>query len=116
MGLGVFVASAGAQNKFILHQGANDGYRGVFLLCFDGPDMGKGCVILANGDNPAVLLQCGILRALLGESGLHISEGVHYENFHDSDLRFDTSNTKQESIVNKGLKDLVFSSFVNPLL
>ena len=45
MGLGVFVARAG-ENRVMLHQAANDGYRGVYMVCFDGPDRGKGIVVV----------------------------------------------------------------------
>jgi CubicO group peptidase (beta-lactamase class C family) len=72
MGLGVFVATAGP-NKLMLHQAANDGYRGVYMLCFDGPDAGKGFVILCNGDNPAVLLISALCRYLLGPEGTCLS-------------------------------------------
>lgn len=68
MGLGAFVASAGA-NKIMLHQAANDGYRGVYMVCFDGPDAGKGFVIFCNGDNPAVLLISALCRYLLSPEG-----------------------------------------------
>ena len=33
MGLGVFITKAGP-NRFMLHQAANDGFRGIFLVCF----------------------------------------------------------------------------------
>lgn len=69
IGLGVFVATAGP-NKIMLHQAANDGFRGVYMLCFEGPDKGKGFVILSNGDNPAVLFQGELARLLLGPSGM----------------------------------------------
>ena len=62
------MAEAGA-NRVMLHQAANDGFRGVYMVCFDGPDVGKGFVILSNGDNPAVLMQCDLARRLLGPSG-----------------------------------------------
>jgi CubicO group peptidase (beta-lactamase class C family) len=65
MGLGVFVAQAGATNRLMLHQAANDGYRGIYMLGFDGPDAGKGFVILCNGDNPAVLMISSLCRKLL---------------------------------------------------
>jgi hypothetical protein len=39
------------------------------MVCFDGPDRGKGFVILCNGDNPAVYLQCELARLLLSQSG-----------------------------------------------
>ena len=68
IGLGVFVAQAG-DNLLMLHQAANDGFRGIYLHCFQGPDYGKGFLILANSDNPAVLFQCELARLLLGPSG-----------------------------------------------
>ena len=43
IGLGVFVARAGA-NRLMLHQAANDGFRGVYVVCFDGPDAADGPV------------------------------------------------------------------------
>ena len=41
IGMGVFVAKAGP-NRIMLHQAANDGFRGVYMMCFDGPDRYKG--------------------------------------------------------------------------
>lgn len=62
----------------MLHQAANDGFRGVYMLCFDGPDTGKGFVILSNGDNPAVLFQCELARLLLGPKGIVILVVVYF--------------------------------------
>lgn len=45
----------------------------MYMLCFEGPDAGKGFVILSNGDNPAVLFQCELTRHLLGPKGLDCS-------------------------------------------
>ncbi|RYH25829.1 hypothetical protein EON65_15155 [archaeon] len=101
------MAQAGA-NKIMLHQAANDGYRGVYMLCFDGPDAGKGFVILSNGDNPAVLLQGELCRQLLKTLNM---QGVDYRKYRDQDLKLNVEGVKQESIVNKGLKDLVISAF-----
>ena len=39
------MARAG-ENRVMLHQAANDGYRGVYMVCFDGPDRGKGIVVV----------------------------------------------------------------------
>lgn len=85
MGLGVFVGTAG-ENRFLMHQAANDGhnwilkartecaagFRGLFMVCFDGPDAAdgpKGFVLLANGDNNATLLNCDVTKAELMGSG-----------------------------------------------
>ncbi len=51
--------------SFSSSQAANDGLRGLYMHCFDGPDRGKGFVVLSNGDNPAVMFQCELCRALL---------------------------------------------------
>jgi hypothetical protein len=77
IGSGVFVASAG-ENRIMLHQAANDGLRGLYMLCFEGPDAGKGFVILSNGDNPAVAFQCELCRVLLGNgpTGTCVRAGV----------------------------------------
>lgn len=110
VGLGVFVARAGP-NKLMLHQAANEGFRGVYLVCFDGPDRGKGFVLLCNGDNPAVLFQCEAARLLLGPtpSGLAIA-GCDFSTLPDISS-FDISTMQQETIVNLGLKELVLAGF-----
>ncbi len=41
------------------------------MVCFDGPDAGKGFVILVNGDNPAVYLQSDLAILLLMSKSLH---------------------------------------------
>ena len=64
MGLGMFTfdvpsSEPARPNRWMLHQAANDGFRGVLLMCFDGPDADngpRGLVVLANGDNQAMLL------------------------------------------------------------
>ena len=61
MGLGVFVMDAGP-NKVAVHQAANEGFRGVYIACFEGPDAGKLMVLLSNGDNNATLLNAEALR------------------------------------------------------
>ena len=96
----------------MMHQAANDGFRGVYMLCYDGPDAGKGFVLLSNGDNPGVLFQCEMCRWLLNQ-GLHM-QGIDFSKYRDGDLHFDMSSVKQESIVNKGLKSLVMDAFIPP--
>lgn len=75
MGLGVFVAQAG-QNRIMMHQAANDGFRGLYMVCFDGPDAGKGFVVNANGDNKAMFMNCELTRALLQRMGNALSDSV----------------------------------------
>ena len=116
----------------MLHQAANDGFRGVYMLCFEGNDCGKGFLILANGDNPAVLFQSELARYLLGPKGNMILfkcfpslliaylspglnfSGINFQYYEQNPIQFDMKSVTQESIVNKGLKDLVINAFIQP--
>ncbi|KAI9024723.1 galactose-binding domain-like protein [Hyaloraphidium curvatum] len=104
MGLGVFVAEAGP-NKFAVHQGANDGFRAVFLYCFEGPDAGFGVVACANADQRAVGLISELLQGLLVKCGVR---GVDRAAFRSS---FSADGVRQEEIVNTGYRELVFRAF-----
>jgi len=104
IGLGIFVIEAG-ENRLMLHQGANDGYRALFLHCFDGPDAGKGFAILVNADNSGVACVAEMAQELLRY--LQMS-GIDYERFQ---ARFDDSAIPQEQKVNRGYRDLLFSAF-----
>lgn len=103
MGLGIFIVQA-EDNKFMLHQGANDGFRCIFLHCYDGPDRGKGLVSLCNGDLKGVLFNAQVTQLVL--KALNIS-GIEYEKF-KTDFRFET--LPQEQIVNLGYKNLVLDA------
>lgn len=122
MGLGVFVFEVagkdGVPSKWMLHQAANDGYRGVYLVCFDGPDADeraggpRGLVILSNGDNNAMFLNCAVCRAFLEDAEIFPSlGGLDWSNVPDG---FSTKGLKQEEIVNLGYKELVLNAFVKP--
>jgi len=104
IGLGVFVAECG-QNRFAIHQGANDGYRALYLQCFSGPDRGKGFVVLLSGENNGVLVVAEIAQILL--EALEF-EGINYSKFKRN---FDPTSLKKEEIVNIGYKELVFDAF-----
>ena len=54
----------------MIHQAANDGFRGLYVMCFDGPDHGNGCVIIANGDNPAIGALADAAKIVLGPEGI----------------------------------------------
>jgi malate synthase len=108
MGLGIFIANAG-KNKLAIHQGANEGFRCLFIHCFDGPDFGKGFVLLCNADNRGVLFLSEVAQLIFKE--LRFS-GVNYEQF---ESLFDFKNLPQEQIVNLGYKKLIFQAF-KPLL
>ena len=90
----------------MLHQAANEGFRGVYMLCFSGPDRGRGFVLLCNGDNPAVYFQCEAAKLLLGREALNI-DGIDFSR----ERSFDMKGLKQEQIVNLGLKELVLACF-----
>lgn len=106
---GVFVATAGP-NKIMLHQAANDGFRGVYFMCFDGPDQGNGALILTNGDNPSLFLMCEVANFILGPEVLNM-RGVDLARVTQN--RFSLDGIPQEVIVNLGLKELVFNAFVD---
>lgn len=104
MGLGVFVTDAGP-NKLILHQGANDGYRCLFLHCFDGPDRGKGMTLLCNGELNAIQFIAEATQLLLK----HLEfTGIDFTKFAAT---FNASKLKAEEVVNRGYKELIFSAF-----
>eukprot|EP00908_Phaeocystis_cordata_P014298 Transcript_25399.p1 GENE.Transcript_25399~~Transcript_25399.p1 ORF type:complete len:451 (-),score=175.48 Transcript_25399:78-1430(-) len=108
IGLGVFVARAG-DNRLMLHQAANDGFRGVFVVCFDGPDAEGGpvgFVLLCNGDNKGMFMNCELCLALLRRLRLRGMDWAAVEG-----RTFDPAETSQEQIVNLGLKSLVFAAF-----
>lgn len=108
MGLGIFTIEAG-DNVFALHQGANDGFRALFLYCYKGPDLGKGISIFANGDVEAVSFISKVTQKFLMQ--LNVS-GIDYSKFQ---AEFSTDNLKQEEVVNTGYKELIFNAFM-PML
>ncbi|MGE3975257.1 MAG: serine hydrolase [Bdellovibrionales bacterium] len=108
MGLGIFVTNAG-KNKWALHQGANEGFRCLFLQCFDGPDLGKGFTLLCNADNRGVLFIAEAAQEIL--KTLQV-QGIREEAFK---VDFDYQNLPQAQIVNLGYKELLLSAF-EPLL
>lgn len=104
MGLGIFTAEAGL-NRIALHQGANDGFRALFLWCYQGPQAGRGFVALANGELKAVRFISAFAQLWLREFGI---EGVDASKL---GTVFDPSALKPEEVVNRGYKDLVFRAF-----
>lgn len=104
MGLGVFVAEAG-DNKLAIHQGANEGFRCLYIHCFSGPDCGNGFVLLCNADNKGVQFNAEVAQEILKEFNF---SGIDFKKFKH---QFEHKNISQENIVNKGYKDLVFNAF-----
>lgn len=109
MGMGVFVVPAGP-NKVAVHQAANEGFRGIYLVVFSGPDQGKGYIVIANGDNQSALCIAKVVQHLLLESGW---AGVDMDLLR-SRTDYDFTGIKQEEIVNFAYKTLVFDAFIPP--
>ena len=105
IGLGVFISEASA-NRFMVHQGANDGFRSLFIFCFSGPDQGKGFVIFCEADNEGVPFIAEVAKELL--QSLDIG-GVDFDRVTEN---FSAENLKQEEIVNVGYKRLLFDAFL----
>ena len=110
MGVGVFVVEAGP-NRFLVHQGANDGFRAIFLYCFDGPAKHKGVVVCANGDNNAMLFIAKAMRELMPTLDV---EGVNLEKLRQN-MDVNLAGVPQEEIVNMGYKALLFEAFAPTL-
>ncbi len=104
MGLGVFTAEAGP-NRLAIHQGANDGFRCLYVHCYDGPSVGLGFTILCNGELNGVLFISEVAQALLSEFKI---QGIQTELFKKT---FVSSEVPQEEIVNIGYRDLIFQAF-----
>ena len=104
MGLGIFVADAG-ENRLAIHQGANDGFRCLYLYCFAGPDQGKGLVTLCSGEFSGVLFNAEVAQEALK---LLQMQGMDFAQFAGN---FDPGLLKAEEIVNIGYRNLVFQAF-----
>ncbi len=104
MGMGVFIVEAG-ENKFALHQGANDGFRALYLYCIAGPDLHKGLSILCNSEVNGVVLNSLMAQEIL--KALNIA-GIDFTKF---ESYFSLQNIPTEEIVNMGYKNLILNAF-----
>lgn len=104
MGLGVFILEGG-ENRWMVHQGANDGFRCLYLYCFKGPDFGKGLVALVNGELSGVKLIAALTQEWLAAEKV---SGIEFAKFKAA---FDAQGLKQEEVVNIGYRDLIFNAF-----
>ncbi len=107
MGLGVFTLEAEA-NRFALHQGANNGFRCLFLHCYDGPDRDFGFTILCNSDTNGVLFVAEAARLILSKAK---PSGINLDHFQFPASLQKTTQTPPEQAVNRSYKDLIFSAF-----
>jgi allantoicase/2-oxo-4-hydroxy-4-carboxy--5-ureidoimidazoline (OHCU) decarboxylase len=105
MGLGVFTTNI-AGNLLAIHQGANDGFRAIYIYCISGPNRGAGFVIQASGELNAVLFISEVSQLLLKE--LNIA-GIDFSKFKTN---FSADKISQEQIVNMGYKNLIFDAFI----
>ena len=108
MGQGVFTVEAG-DNEFLLHQGANDGFRAIYLYCYKGPDKYKGLSLHSNSNLNGVVLNSLLTQVVLKE--LNIS-GIDFSKFVSS---FSVESIPKEEIVNIGYKKLIFDAFESTL-
>lgn len=108
VGLGVFVIEAG-DNRVLVHQGANEGFRAIYVYVLSGPDADTGFVVLCNGDNRGVLFIAEVAQCLIK---LLPIRGVDVDKF---STVFDYSKLDQAQIVNLGYKTLVFDAFLPTL-
>lgn len=108
MGRGLFTVEAG-DNEFLLHQGANDGYRAIYLYCYKGPDKYKGITILSNGELNGVILNSLLTQEILKELNIN---GLDFSMF---SFEFSIKELSQEEIVNIGYKNLVLNAFLPTL-
>ena len=104
MGLGIFTADAGS-NRLCIHQGANDGFRALFIHCYAGPDKGAGLVILANGEHNGVLFIAEAAQIVLRHFKM---QGVDVTRFQN---QFIADHIPQEQRVNAGYRELIFGAF-----
>lgn len=108
MGLGIFTAEAG-ENKLAIHQGANDGFRCLYIHCYDGPGVGLGMSVMCNAELNGVLFNSEIAQLVFKELKM---EGIDFSLFKS---HFDVSHIPQEEIVNTGYKNLIFNAFLPSL-
>jgi len=108
LGIGVFIAEAGP-NRLAVHQGANDGFRSLFVHCFMGPDRGKGFTIFCNADSNGVLFVTDVAQQILKELRI---QGVDTSHFREG---FNPKGIPAEEIVNRAYRDLLFKSFTPDL-
>jgi malate synthase len=114
IGFGIFVAEAGP-NRLAIHQGANDGFRALFVHCFDGPDRGQGFVILCNADSHGVNFIAETAQEILKElKWAGVRTDLFKTEFNPAAKPKDQSAPK-EQWVNLGYKEMIFDAFIPDL-
>lgn len=117
MGIGIFVVEAG-DNKLAIHQGANEGFRSLFVHCFQGPDRGYGFVILCNADEKGVLFISEVAQLIIKDLNLsgvdfsRLKNKILLDNDLNEALTSTSAATLNENKVNKSYKSLIFDAFL----
>ncbi len=75
VGCGLFVGECG-DNLVATHQGANEGYRALFVACFRGPSAGAIAVVVGSGDAEIVPLLCDVAKKSLVHQGILSKEAA----------------------------------------
>jgi allantoicase len=97
MALGLSTIEA-EQNKFAIYHGSNDGFRTIFLYCFDGPDKSAGLTVFSNSESNGVVFNSEISQIILQELNIH---GIDFQMF----------NSHAEKSVILDYKNLICEAF-----
>ncbi len=104
VGTGLFLSHCGA-TRVAIHQGANEGYRALFVAAYDGPQRGAITVCLAARDAVAEQTIAYAARDALTQLRLlSSSDGTGTD-------AINVESGPQETRVNRTLKALLFGSF-----
>ncbi len=99
VGCGLFIGECG-DNLIAIHQGANEGYRGLFVACYKGPAAGAVVVAMSASDAESVPAIAGVARTALLQLGVLSQEAVEQL----AKAKFSAEGVPQETIVNQSMK------------
>lgn len=105
-GLGLFVTNAGP-NQILLHQAANNGYAGLCMAVFAGPNAGCGFCVLSCGDLNGYLSCVQLARGILAQARwVGTGNGVFapWDSFRPADW-------PREQVVNQAYRALLLRAF-----
>lgn len=107
VGTGLFVAHAG-RNRVCIHQGANEGYRALFVACYDGPARGAHVVCMSPRDASSIPTLAAAAREALVSVGVLAAELSARAPTASRDL---LESGPQETRVNRTMAALLFGLF-----
>lgn len=108
-GLGFFLRRAGP-NHIALHHGANDGFRSCFVVCYDGPDQGKGYLLSSNTEAAATGLFGALLRELMVADDW---AGLALRPSWQLPVHFSCAGIEHFNVLNMALKTQVFDHLLD---